>query len=62
MDWIAVYHGNTDTTPFGWGTFASRGTVMCGSAVHLAGQKLKQRLLKAAAEQFGADPASLDLR
>jgi aerobic carbon-monoxide dehydrogenase large subunit len=62
MDWITVYHGNTDTTPFGWGTFASRGTVMCGSAVHLAAQKLKQRLLRAAAEQLGADAASLELR
>ena len=61
MEWITIFHGNTDITPFGWGTFASRGTVMCGSAVHLAGQKLKQKLLKAAAEQLGADTASLDL-
>jgi carbon-monoxide dehydrogenase large subunit len=35
---------------------------MCGNAVHLAGQKLKQTLLKAAAEQLGADPSSLDLK
>jgi aerobic carbon-monoxide dehydrogenase large subunit len=61
IEWITVFHGNTDTTPFGWGTFASRGTVMCGSAVHLAGQKLKQKLLKAAAEALGAEAASLDL-
>jgi len=62
MDWITVFHGNTDVTPFGWGTFASRGTVMCGSAVHLAGQKLKHRLLNAAAEQLGVDAATLELR
>jgi carbon-monoxide dehydrogenase large subunit len=62
MDWITVYHGNTDTTPFGWGTFASRGTVMCGSAVYLAGQKLKQRCLETAAQELGVDAASLDLR
>ncbi len=62
MDWITIYHGNTDITPFGWGTFASRGTVMCGSAVHLAGQKLKQKLLNVAAQQLGGDAASLDLR
>ena len=62
MDWITVYHGNTDTTPFGWGTFASRGTVMCGSAVHLAGQKLKQKLLSLAAEQIGVAAAQLELR
>ncbi|MGH7815979.1 MAG: molybdopterin-dependent oxidoreductase, partial [Candidatus Binatia bacterium] len=62
LEWISIYHGDTDITPFGWGTFASRGTVMCGSAVHLAGQKLKQKLLKAAAEQLGGDATSLDLR
>lgn len=62
MEWITVYHGNTDVTPFGWGTFASRGTVMCGSAVHLAGQRLKQRLMNAAAEQLGVDAATLELK
>jgi len=62
MDWIAVYHGNTDTSPFGWGTFASRGTVMCGSAVYLAGQKLKQKLLRVAAQQLGVDAGTLELR
>ncbi len=62
MDWITVYHGNTDTSPFGWGTFASRGTVMCGSAVHLTAQKLRQRLLRAAGEQMGVDRATLELR
>jgi carbon-monoxide dehydrogenase large subunit len=62
MDWITVYHGDTDTTPFGWGTFASRGTVMCGSAVHLAGQKLKQKLLGVAAEQLGDEASTLELR
>jgi len=62
MDWITVYHGDTDTSPFGWGTFASRGTVMCGSAVHLAGQKLKQKLLGVAAEQLGDEASTLELR
>jgi carbon-monoxide dehydrogenase large subunit len=62
MDWITVFHGNTDITPFGWGTFASRGTVMCGSAVHLTGQRLKQKLLRVAGEQLGVDAAALELR
>lgn len=62
MEWISVFHGNTDLVPFGWGTFASRGTVMCGSAVHLAGQKLKQKLLKIAGEHLGIDPAKLELQ
>lgn len=62
MDWITVVHGNTDVTPFGWGTFASRGTVMCGSAVHLTARKLKQKLLRATGEQLGCDADTLDLR
>jgi carbon-monoxide dehydrogenase large subunit len=35
---------------------------MCGSAVHLAGQKLKQKLLSLAAEQIGVAAAQLELR
>jgi carbon-monoxide dehydrogenase large subunit len=62
LDWITIVHGNTDLTPFGWGTFASRGTVMCGSAVHLAGQKLRQKILGVAGEHLGADAATLELR
>jgi CO/xanthine dehydrogenase Mo-binding subunit len=60
MEWISVFHGNTDLVPFGWGTFASRGTVMCGNAVHLAAQKLRQKLLLIAGEQLNLDPAQLE--
>jgi carbon-monoxide dehydrogenase large subunit len=35
---------------------------MCGSAVHLAGQKLKQKLLRVAAEQLGDEASTLELR
>ncbi len=62
MEWIAVFHGNTDLVPFGWGTFASRGTVMCGNAVYLAAQKLKQKLLTIAAEQLGTEASELELQ
>jgi carbon-monoxide dehydrogenase large subunit len=61
MEWISVFHGNTDLVPFGWGTFASRGTVMGGSALHLAAQGLKRKLLAIAGEHLGVDPADLDL-
>jgi aerobic carbon-monoxide dehydrogenase large subunit len=61
MEWISVFHGNTDLVPFGWGTFASRGTVMGGSALHLAAQGLKRKLLTIAGEHLGVDPADLDL-
>ncbi|HWO42685.1 MAG TPA: xanthine dehydrogenase family protein molybdopterin-binding subunit [Candidatus Eisenbacteria bacterium] len=62
LEWISVFHGNTDLVPFGWGTFASRGTVMCGNAVHLAALKLKEKLLRLAGEQLNCDPAQLELQ
>lgn len=62
MEWISVFHGNTDQVPFGWGTFASRGTVMCGNALHLAAERLKQKLLTVAAKHLTADPADLEFR
>jgi aerobic carbon-monoxide dehydrogenase large subunit len=42
---ISVYHGNTDFIPYGVGTFGSRGTVMGGSAIHLAALQLKDKML-----------------
>ena len=62
MEWISVFHGNTDLVPFGWGTFASRGTVMCGNAVHLAAQKLRQKLSLIAGEWLSLDPAQLEIQ
>jgi len=61
MEWISVFHGNTDLTPFGWGTFASRGTVMCGNAVYLASQRLKEKALTVAAKHLKSDPERLEL-
>ena len=62
MDWISVFHGNTDQIPLGWGTFASRGTVMCGSALYLAAERLKQKLLAVAGKHLEMDPGGLELR
>jgi CO/xanthine dehydrogenase Mo-binding subunit len=46
---IAVVHGRTDRIARGMGAFASRATVMAGSAVKLAATALRGRLLAAAA-------------
>lgn len=62
MDYISVVHGTTDLVPFGWGTFASRGTVMGGNALYLAAQQLKQKILTIAGNHLNVDPAKLDLR
>jgi aerobic carbon-monoxide dehydrogenase large subunit len=45
---IRVTHGRTDRIADGMGAFASRATVMTGSAVHLAAMELRRRLLEAA--------------
>ncbi len=37
---VRIVHGDTDRTPYGWGTFASRSMVISGGAVKLAAQAL----------------------
>ena len=48
-DSIRVLHGDTDLIPYGVGSFASRATVMAGSAVYYAAQQIHKKLLMIAA-------------
>tara|TARA_B100002003_G_C14062773_1_gene511525 strand:- start:147 stop:1253 length:1107 start_codon:yes stop_codon:yes gene_type:complete len=48
-DSIRVLHGDTDLIPYGVGSFASRATVMAGSAVYYAAQQIHKKLLMVAA-------------
>jgi carbon-monoxide dehydrogenase large subunit len=41
---VRVVHGDTDRTPYGWGTFASRSLVIAGGATLLAAQKMREKL------------------
>ncbi|MGH6670802.1 MAG: xanthine dehydrogenase family protein molybdopterin-binding subunit [Xanthobacteraceae bacterium] len=41
---VRVVHGDTDRTPYGWGTFASRSLVIAGGASMLAAQKIRDKL------------------
>jgi CO/xanthine dehydrogenase Mo-binding subunit len=59
---IGVVHGQTDRIVRGMGAFASRCTVMTGSAVSLAAGKLRDRLLAAAAPLLQAPVEALALR
>ncbi len=45
---IRIVHGDTDRTPYGWGTFASRSMVIAGGAVHIAAGHLRDRLAQVA--------------
>ncbi len=62
MAQITIFHGSTDFMPFGVGTFGSRGTVMAGSAIHLAGQRLQEKMLAIASRYLGTNVARLTFR
>lgn len=61
LDAVRVVTGDTDLVPRGHGAFASRGTVMGGSAVFLAAERLRERLLQLAAEALEVAPADVEL-
>lgn len=58
---IRIVHGDTDQTPYGWGTFASRSLVISGGACKLAAQALAQRITGVAAGLLEASPADIEL-
>ena len=60
MDQVSVFHGNTDYLPASIGTFGSRATVMAGSAIHLACQSLREKMLEIAAGYMDTETTSLD--
>ena len=62
LEQITVFHGSTDIVPAGCGTYGSRGTIMGGSALYLASQQLRQKILAVAAERLDLDSQCLDLR
>ena len=56
---ITVRHGDTDLIAYGVGSFASRGTVMAGNAVHAAVSELRARVLERAAARLGTRSSDL---
>lgn len=59
---VLVRLGDTDATPYGGGTWASRGAGVGGEAAWQAARALRGQLLTLAASLLQADPAGLDLR
>ena len=51
---VRVVHGDTDRTPYGWGTFASRSLVIAGGASLLAARKIRHKILIAASHVLEA--------
>ncbi|MDL2337062.1 MAG: xanthine dehydrogenase family protein molybdopterin-binding subunit [Pseudomonadota bacterium] len=59
IDKVRVVTGDTDVTPYGGGTWASRGAGIGGEAVLQAGLALRQGILKVAAVILNRDAAGL---
>ena len=58
---IKVVHGDTDTAPYGWGTFASRSLVISGGATLIAARKVRAKLIKIAGHMLEAAEADIVL-
>ena len=52
---IRIVHGDTDRTPYGWGTFASRSLVIAGGACKLAAERLRAKLAALAGHLLEAE-------
>ena len=59
---VRVVTGDTDVTPYGGGTWASRGAGIGGEAVLQAGLALQRNLLRVAAVILNREPAGLAVR
>ncbi len=58
---VRVITGDTDNTPYGGGTWASRAAGIGGEAAWQAGKALRENVLAAAASILQADPKTLDI-
>ena len=61
IDWVDVINGDTLLQPYGAGSWASRSTVVAGSAVRGAGREVAERIRTLAAEMLEASPDDLEL-
>ena len=61
LDDVRVISGDTDATPYGGGTYASRATAIGGEATWQAGRALRREILALAAILLQSEPAALDV-
>jgi aerobic carbon-monoxide dehydrogenase large subunit len=59
---IKIVHGDTDRSPYGWGTFASRSLVISGGASLLAARKIRSKLITIASHMLEAAPGDITLK
>lgn len=58
---VEVVTGDTDQFHWGTGTFASRGAVVAGNAVHAAAQRVRQKVLSLASDELEIAEEDLEL-
>jgi len=58
---VYLVTGDTDQFHWGAGTFASRGAVVAGSAIHSAATEVRKKIFKLASEQLEVAEADLEL-
>jgi carbon-monoxide dehydrogenase large subunit len=58
---VRVVSGDTDATPYGGGTYASRATAIGGEATWQAARKLRAEILSIAGILLQSEPATLDI-
>lgn len=61
LEWVTVIGGDTDRIPFGIGTFASRSAVVAGNAIATASQKVREKIVEAAAKLLEARSDDLEI-
>jgi carbon-monoxide dehydrogenase large subunit len=57
---VKVIHGDTDSTPMGWGTYGSRTTAVGGAALAHATRKIKEKAKLLAAHLIEAAPEDIE--
>ena len=60
VDDIKVIHGDTDSTPMGWGTYGSRTTAVGGAALTVAARKIKEKAKLLASHLLEAEVEDMD--
>src|SRR5947207_14238999 len=61
LDQVRVLHGSTPYLNEGYGAFASRSTVLGGSAVYEGANSLLEKIRGAAAARLGCPPDDIEL-
>ncbi|HEX7297543.1 MAG TPA: xanthine dehydrogenase family protein molybdopterin-binding subunit [Solirubrobacteraceae bacterium] len=58
---VAILHGDTASTPYGLGTYASRSAVIAGATITRAASDVREHLFRVAGKMLEVDPDDLEI-